>query len=110
MPFIARGGRPGLLGMAARTAVVAGTATAVSGAVARNQQRRAAEQQARIQQVPVPPAPVPVAAPVAPSAPTISAVAGDDFFAQVEKLAALHQQGILSNDEFALAKQRLLNG
>ena len=31
-------GRPGLLGTAARTAVVAGTATAVSGRVARNQE------------------------------------------------------------------------
>lgn len=96
MPFIARGGRPGLLGMAGRTAVVAGTATAVSGAVARNQQRRAAEQQAQY------------ATPAAPPAP--AAPAADDFFAQVERLAALHQQGILSDDEFALAKQRLLNG
>ncbi len=104
MAFIARGGRPGLLGMAARTAVVAGTATAVSGAVARNQQRRAAEQQARIQQTPVPPAPAPIAAPPA------DAVPEDDFFAQVERLAALRQQGILTDEEFALAKQRLLRG
>lgn len=43
----------------------------------------------------------PAAAPVA---------AGEDFFAQVEKLATLHQQGILTDEEFALAKQRLLNG
>ncbi|WP_194763480.1 SHOCT domain-containing protein [Microbacterium sp. UFMG61] len=106
MPFIARGGRPGLLGMAARTAVVAGTATAVSGAVARNQQRRAAEQQARVQQTPVPPAPTPVVTP--PAAAPVAA--GDDFFAQVEKLATLHQQGVLTDEEFALAKQRLLNG
>lgn len=107
MPFIARRGRPGLLGMAARTAVVAGTATAVSGAVARNQQRRAMEQQVRIQQTPVPPAPAPIMAPTAPPA---AVPAGDDFFAQVEKLAALHSGGILSDEEFALAKQRLLNG
>lgn len=106
MPFIARGGRPGLLGMAARTAVVAGTATAVSGAVARNQQRRAAEQQARVDQTPVPPAPMPVVTPPAAT----PAAAGDDFFAQVEKLATLHQQRILTDEEFALAKQRLLNG
>lgn len=107
MPFIARGGRPGLLGMAARTAVVAGTATAVSGAVARNQQRRAAEQHARVQQTPVPPAPMPV---VTPPAAAPAAAGGDDFFAQVEKLATLHQQGILTDEEFGLAKQRLLNG
>ncbi|WP_082531431.1 SHOCT domain-containing protein [Microbacterium sp. Root1433D1] len=106
MAFIARRGRPGLLGMAARTAVVAGTATAVSGAVARNQQRRAAEQQARVQQTPVPPASMPVVTP--PAAAPVAA--GEDFFAQVEKLATLHQQGILTDEEFALAKQRLLNG
>ena len=109
MAFIARGGRPGLLGMAARTAVVAGTATAVSGAVVRNQQRRAAEQHARTLQTPVPPAPAPVDAPAAAGASTGRA-AGDDFFAQVERLAALHQQGILTDDEFGLAKQRLLDG
>lgn len=113
MAFIARAGRPGLLGMAARTAVVAGTATAVSGAVARNQQRRAAEQQAQIQQAqiqqtPVPPVPAPATVAAVPPAP--AATTGDDFFAQVEKLATLHQQGILTDDEFALAKRRLLNG
>lgn len=110
MVFMARGGRPGLLGMAARTAVVAGTATAVSGAVARNQQRRAVEQQARFAQTPVPPAPQPLTTPAAPPAPAATAPAGEDLFAQIEKLAMLHQQGILSDDEFALAKQRLLNG
>lgn len=104
MPFIARGGRPGLLGMAARTAVVAGTATAVSGAVARNQQRRAAEQYAQAQQVPVPPAPQPVA----PPAPVATPAAGNDLMAQVQQLAAMHQQGILTDEEFALAKGRLL--
>lgn len=108
MAFIARGGRPGLLGMAARTAVVAGTATAVSGAVARNQQRRAAEQQASILHTPVPPAPAPLAVPPVPSA-SAATSGGDDFFAQVEKLATLHQQGILTDEEFALAKRRLLD-
>lgn len=109
MPFLARGGRPGLLGMAARTAVVAGTATAVSGAVARSQQRRAAEQQAYVPQAPVPPAPASAAVPVVAPTPASAASAGDDFFAQVERLATLHQQGILTDDEFALAKQRLLS-
>ena len=51
---LGRGGRPGLIGMAARTAVVAGTATAVSGHVQRRQQGRAdqqyQEQQAAAQQ------------------------------------------------------------
>lgn len=108
MAFIARGGRPGLLGMAARTAVVAGTATAVSGAVARNQQRRAVERQARSLQAPVEEAPAPATAPADLSTPPV--LGGDDFFAQVAKLATLHQQGVLTDEEFALAKQRLLNG
>ena len=45
-----RRGRPGLVGMAARTAVVAGTATAVSGNVSRRQQRRAESKEAEQQQ------------------------------------------------------------
>src|SRR6476661_4541291 len=46
MPLVGRRvGRPGLLGLAARTAVVAGTASAVSGSVNRRQANKAAEQQ-----------------------------------------------------------------
>jgi hypothetical protein len=41
MPYIPRRGRPGLLGLAARTAVVTGTATAVSDGMATRRQRRA---------------------------------------------------------------------
>jgi hypothetical protein len=48
--------------------------------------------------------------PVDTSPAAASAAGGDDFFAQVEKLATLRQQGILTEEEFALAKQRLLNG
>jgi hypothetical protein len=65
---LGRRGRPGLIGMAARTAVVAGTATAVSGGVARRQQARAQEsaeaeawreQQAQPPPMPEPPPPRP---------------------------------------------------
>ena len=42
--MIRRVGRPGLIGLAARTAVVAGTASAVSGAMAGNRQRKAQSQ------------------------------------------------------------------
>jgi Short C-terminal domain len=85
---------PGLIGMAARTAVVAGTATAVSGRVARRQQRRYAEEdQAYVQQVSEPLA----AAPVEP-----------DYTAELEQLAQLKNQGIITEDEFQAKKKQIL--
>ncbi len=99
MPVIGRFGRPGLLGLAARTAVVAGTATAVSGGVAARQQRRAAEHAAAQA------AAQPVAAPMPLPAP----VAGEDpLTGRLQQLAALHAQGILTDEEFATAKARAL--
>jgi hypothetical protein len=89
----------GLLRMAARTAVVAGTATAVSGRVARRQARRY-DQHAE-------PEPAPQAAP--PSyAPAQEAPPEDDLTAKVQHLAALHTQGLLTDDEFAAAKAKAL--
>jgi Short C-terminal domain len=86
---------PGLIGMAARTAVVAGTATAVSGRVARRQQRRYAEEdQQYVQQVFEPEA---VAAPAEP-----------DLSEQLEQLAQLKAQGIITEDEFAAKKKQIL--
>jgi len=80
----------GLLRMAARTAVVAGTATAVSGSVALRQEEKYAGQQAATQ----------AAAPAAPAA--------GDPTAQLQQLAALHAQGVLTDDEFAAAKAKAL--
>ena len=91
-----RMGRPGLVGMAARTAVVAGTATAVSGAVSGKQQAAAdavAAQQA--------------AAPAAPPA-AASGAGSSDVIAQLQQLADLKAQGVLSDEEFANAKAKLL--
>ena len=89
----------GLMRMAARTAVVAGTATAVSGRVAHRQNEKyanqAAEQQAA-QQPQVQYVEVPAAAPA------------DDTTAKLTELANLHAQGILSDDEFAAAKAKAL--
>jgi hypothetical protein len=51
MPPMRRRGRPGLIGMAARTAVIAGTATATSNAVNRHGQQKAAEQEAEAAQL-----------------------------------------------------------
>jgi hypothetical protein len=97
-------GRGGLLGTAARTAVVAGTATAVAGGVQRRQMARsdqAAEaqayeeqqQQAAAPQAPPPPPPPPAA---------------NDTVAELERLAALKTQGVLTDAEFAAAKATLL--
>lgn len=89
-----RRGRPGLLATAARTAVIAGTAQAVTGKVATRQAEAAAERQ--------PPAPA------APSQPTPAPVGGDDLIAQLERLGQLHAAGILTPEEFSAAKARLL--
>ena len=89
----------GLLRMAARTAVVAGTATAVSGRIARRQARKY-DQQAE-------PEPAPEAAPPE-DAPAQEAPPEDDLTARVQQLAALHTQGLLTDDEFAAAKAKAL--
>ena len=105
-----RGGRPGLVGMAARTAVVAGTATAVSGNVQRRQQDRAQQdyeqQQYEAQQQQ---AQMQAAAQQAAAQQAVAPAAGGvDVVAELQKLAALRDQGILSDAEFAAAKAKLL--
>ena len=84
----------GLVRMAARTAVVAGTATAVSGRVQRRQAAKYDEQDAQqyAQQAPPPPAAAPE----------------DDTNAQLQNLAQLHTQGVLTDEEFAAAKAKIL--
>ncbi|HEY7487974.1 MAG TPA: SHOCT domain-containing protein [Streptosporangiaceae bacterium] len=104
---------PGLLRGIARTAVIAGTATAVSGRVQRRQAERFASRDAQIyadrqaaydqqyadqqyadQQYAAP-------APAAPSA---------DPIEQLKELAALKEQGVLTEAEFAAQKARILGG
>ncbi len=104
-----RRGRPGLVGMAARTAVVAGTATAVSGGVARRQNARADakaeeqyQQQAQVQAEQQYAAPPPAAEPAAPEEST------DDLIAQLKKLGDLKDAGVLDEAEFQTAKAKLL--
>lgn len=115
-----RVGRPGLIGMAARTAVVAGTATAVSGSVARHQQNKAEQQyeaqayEAQQQQAAMDAAAAQAvanaqAAQAAPAAPAPAAGGGNDLMAQLQQLGTLHAQGILSDEEFAAAKAKLLS-
>lgn len=93
-----RMGRPGLLGTMARTAVIAGTATAVSGSVREGQMNRQMAQQQAAQQAQAVPA-APAAAPAADST---------DLVGQLQKLADLKSAGVLSDAEFAEAKARLL--
>jgi membrane protease subunit (stomatin/prohibitin family) len=86
MPLIRRGGRPGLLGTVARTAVIAGTANAVTTRHQERAQQRA-QQQAAGAAAPPP---------------------ADDLAAQIQRLGDLHAAGTLTDDEFAAAKARLL--
>lgn len=96
---------PGLLRGVARTAVVAGTATAVSGRVQRRQAEKYADRDAQIdaqreqayEQQSAPPPPAPAAAPPV------------DVVEQLKSLAALKDQGILTEEEFAAQKAKILN-
>ena len=81
---------PLLRGMA-RTAVVAGTATAVSNRVSRRQADRWAGQEQQQ-------APPPAAAPAA-----------DDPMDKLRELGQLHESGVLTDEEFAAAKAKILN-
>jgi Short C-terminal domain len=110
---VRRVGRPGLLGTAARTAVVAGTATATVGAMSRHQQNKA-EQAAQAeafeqqqQQAAMQAAAEQAVAAQQAAAPAAAAPAGDPI-AELERLAQLKQQGILTDEEFAAAKAKLL--
>jgi hypothetical protein len=84
----------GLLRMAARTAVVAGTATAVAGRVQRRQANKWDQQDAQQEQQYQQEAPPPEAE--------------DDATAQLQNLAKLHGQGVLTDEEFAAAKAKIL--
>jgi hypothetical protein len=87
--------------MAARTAVVAGTATAVSGRVARRQANRYADQDAQYTQQQV-------AAVESGYAQADAPPAAEDPFEQIEKLSKLHDSGALTDEEFASAKAKIL--
>lgn len=100
-------GRGGLLQTAATTAVVAGTATAVSGGIRRHQiSKMEQEEEARQYQQAEQLAELQAQQPVAP--PAAAAPAGDDLITKLNELAQLKAQGILSDDEFAAAKAKLL--
>jgi hypothetical protein len=108
----------------ARTAVVAGTATAVVGGMSNRQNAKAqaaADQQAaqqaafeaqaqtaELQQQMAEMQAQQAAAQAAPPAAAAPAAGGGDLNAQLEQLGSLHQSGVLSDEEFAAAKAKLL--
>ncbi|MFJ7266887.1 SHOCT domain-containing protein [Streptomyces sp. NPDC099050] len=94
----------GLLRGIARTAVVAGTATAVSNRVSRRQAGRWAEQDTQAYEQHAAAAPAPPPPPPQPPADDMSS-----RIAQLKELGALKEQGILTEAEFAEQKSRLLN-
>ena len=92
---------PGLLRGIARTAVVAGTASGVAGRVRHRQENKWAQEEApepepQQQYAPPPPQAAPAPAPAA------------DPIQQLKDLADLKQQGILTDDEFAVQKSKIL--
>jgi Short C-terminal domain len=87
---------PGLIGAAATTAVVAGTA----GRVRHRQQQRYAEQDAQAYAADQYAAQQQSAAAAAPAEP--------DYMAELEQLAQLRAQGIITDEEFAAKKAQLL--
>jgi hypothetical protein len=87
----------------ARTAVVAGTATVVSGSIREKQVEGAQAKQAAAQQQAAAAAPAPAAAPAVDSGAMTS-----EMITQLKQLAELHTQGILTDDEFATQKAKLL--
>ncbi len=111
MPMARR--RGGVVRTVGRTAAIAGTATAVSGRTRRRQskkyaaqeeaaQQQAAEQQAAQQQA------TQQQADAQAQAPQQQPDGGEDQIAQLERLAQLHQQGVLTDDEFAVQKAKIL--
>lgn len=102
---------PGLLRGVARTAVVAGTATAVSGRVQRRQAAKFAERDAETAATREAAYEQQVAPPEqAPPPPPAAAPSTGDVIAQLKDLADLKAQGILTEDEFAAQKAKILAG
>ena len=93
---------PGLLRGMARTAAVAGTATAVSGGVRRRQEKRWAAKEAPPQEAPQ------AYTQPAPPAPAPAAGGTSSVIDQLKELGELKAQGILTEEEFAAQKAKLL--
>ncbi len=98
---------PGLIRGVARTAAIAGTATAVSNRVSRRQAGRWAQQEQ--QQAPPPQYAEPQQQYAPPPPPPPAGGDMDDKLAQLKELGALKEAGVLTDAEFAVQKDRILN-
>jgi hypothetical protein len=101
---------PGLLRGVVRTAVVAGTATAVSNRVSRRQAERWQQQGSYPYDQSEPAYAEPQPAYEAPAQPPPPAAAVADPIQQLKDLAALRDQGVLTDEEFQAQKARILGG
>ncbi len=107
---------PGLLRAAAATAVVAGTAQATRNAVNRHSAEKNAVayqhamDSAQAQSAPPPQQYAPPPQAYAPPPPPAPPPAGTDVTSQLNQLAQLHASGVLTDEEFAAAKQKVLAG
>jgi len=112
-----RRGRPGIAGTMARTAVVAGTASAVAGPVSRHQAGKAQDQQAEGQtqaemaemQAQLDALQAQQAQQAAPPPPPAAAPA-NDLMGKLQQLGDMKAAGLLTDEEFAAAKAQLLAG
>ena len=101
---IGRPAQPSLVNTAARTAVVVGTASAVSGKAASNQAAKAQQSATATAAAQPPPDAAAAPAPAAASQPALS----DDVYDQLKKLGELREAGILTDDEFQAKKTQIL--
>ena len=101
---------PGLIRGIARTAVVAGTATAVSGRVARRQQGRWAQQEQPPQQEEPPQQYQTQPAEAAAAGASAQGSDMDSKLAQLKDLGELKEQGVLTEAEFEVQKDKILHG
>jgi hypothetical protein len=103
---------PGLIRGVARTAAIAGTASAVSGRVQHRQQERWAERGEQVythSAAPEPEYAQPQYAAPPPPAPAAGGMS-EEAINQLKELAQLKDQGILTEEEFAAQKAKILGG
>lgn len=101
----------GMMRTVARTTVIAGTAQAVTGRVARRQAENFAGRDAQIaaqRQAAYAEATAPVAAPPPPAPDAAPTTGGSDVVARIKELGELRDQGLLTEEEFAAQKAKLL--
>jgi hypothetical protein len=100
---------PGLMRAMVRTTAVVGTATLVSGRVSRRQQGRWAAKDQQQAEAAAPPAEAPPAYAPPAEAPPAQGGDMDEMLAQLKELGALKEQGVLTEAEFEVQKDKILH-